>query len=157
MSAIIVPVGDNQSDPRIGNVEAHRKHLEKYDKVFWNFSPGGDKSNKVTQWKHPNIGNGYFYFKNSQTIDYKFTIEYVKLIRELDIKNTSIKNWIPSWRNKFFDPTVNGPPDYDNNAYAILITNIIPLNPPKHKTDFVLESLGKSPKTIRNAIFVEGS
>ena len=152
MTAIIIPVGENQSEASIGNVMDHITHLEENERVFWNFSPGGSKSNNVTQWKHPNIHTGYFYISKTQTIDYEFEIERVDLIREVDINNTSIKKWIPHWRNKFFDKTTK---EYDKNGYAILINNINPLTPPNHKTDFVLESSGNSPKMIQNPIFVE--
>ena len=156
MSAIIIPVGDNQSDPKLGDVMIHINHLEENGGVFWNISPGGDKSNNVNQWKHPNIHTGYFYISKTKTIDYEFEIERVDLIRDVDVNH----HCIPPWRSNHFDKTnkkrdKNGHLIYDKNGYAILINNITPLNLPLKKNNFVLESSGDSPKTIQNFIFVE--
>ena len=155
MSSIIVPVGKNQSHPSIGNIEHHLEYLKNNDMVFWNISPGGDKSNKITEWQHPNIKTGYFHNVVSQKIEYKFEIEYIKLIRDLNINEPLIKKWIPHWRLKYFNPTIE-PSEYDENGYGILISDIIRFNPPKHKGEFHLETTKKPVKRIMKYVIVEG-
>ena len=156
MTAIIITVGTKQRVPELENVTVHINHLEENGGVFWNLTRCGPKSDDRTPWKHPDINTGYFYISKTKTIDYEFEIERVDLIRDVDINN----HCIPPWRSNHFDKTnkehdKNGHLTYDKNGYAILINNIIPLNPPMHKTDFVSEVSGSSPKTIQNYTLVE--
>ena len=148
MTAIIITVGTKQRVPELENVMVHINHLEENGGVFWNLTRCGPKSDDRTPWKHPDINTGYFYISKTETIDYEFEIERVDLIRDVDINH----HCIPPWRSDYFDRTNQ---EYDKNDYAFLINNIIPLNPPMHKTDFVSESSGNSPITIQNYIFVE--
>ncbi|VVB88135.1 Uncharacterised protein [uncultured archaeon] len=162
MSAIIVCVGSMNSKPRptfpqIVSIDAHQNFINNNDSVFWNLSPGGDKSNNVTQWKYPDIDTGYFYMSTTQMIEYEFNIEYIKMIRDLDVNNPEIRNLIPNWRLGYFDRNIqNNNQVFDNNGYAILITEINRLNPVLSKDDFYLESSHTHPKTIYNYIIVEG-
>ncbi len=162
MSAIMISVGSMNSnprptDPRIVSIVAHIQHLRNAGRVFWNLSPGGDKSNNVTQWKHPNINTGYFYISATQTIEYIFEIEYIQLIRDLDINNQVIRNWIPEWRSGYFYPNIQyNDQVFDNNGYAILISNINRLNLGLHKEDFRLDKPPHNhPEIIRNYVIVE--
>lgn len=162
MSAIIICVGSMDSSPRptypeIVSVEAHIEHLRNTGRVFWNLSPGGDKSNNVTQWKYPNINTGYFYLSTTQTIEYRFEIENnIQLIRDLDINNQLIRSWIPYWRSGYFDRNIqNRNQIFDNNGYAVLISNITRLNPVLYKEDFFLEKSHTHPKIIQNYVIVE--
>ena len=162
MSAIMISVGSMNSQPRpsypeIVSVDAHQRHLRDRRRVFWNLSPGGDKSNNVQNWKYPEINTGYFYISESQTIEYRFNIDRpIELIRDLDINNQLIRSWIPDWRLGYFDRNIqNRNQVFDNNGYAVLISNIIRLNPILHKEDFYLEKSHTHPKKIRNYVIVE--
>ena len=148
MTAIIITVGTKQRVPELENVMVHINHLEENGGVFWNLTRCGPKSDDRTPWKHPDINTGYFYISKTETIDYEFEIERVDLIRDVDINH----HCIPPWRSDYFDRTNQ---EYDKNDYAFLINNIIPLNPPMHKTDFVSEVTGSSPITIQNYTLVE--
>ena len=152
MSAIIVPVGQVASNPRLLNVADHENHQRINDMVFWNVNLPGtrekEKQVRVAPWKYNHITEGYFSINQTNNdgtnrITHKFNIEYVKQIWELQSNLNAIEGYIPEFRHGFYD---ENHPDYSPNDYAILINEITPLNNEKRLDDFIVSKTNKTPK-----------
>lgn len=152
MSAFIIPVGQEASNPSLLNVADHIEHMKANNKVFWNVGfPGASMSViRKSPWKYDDISTGYFYIYKTKKISYEFEIDYVKQIMELDFPN--IQQYVPKFRLKFFEPISS---KYSPNDYAFLLNKITPLQPMKNLNHFRLLKSGKPVKKIRYYAIVE--
>jgi hypothetical protein len=140
------PVAPDHYVRELGDVEFHRRHLDKYGGVFWDIVPMGRRD---LPWKHPEINSGYFYIsKPVGKVKYWIEIEYIKRWGELDLNE--VKEYIPEPRLSYLQHYWDKCKIY----YAILIREIRDLKPERELSDFRLATNNESVRRVQNYVII---